>query len=132
MSCDLTAGTDYQSINLNLTFNAGVTEINVPITLLPDNFVEGNELFNTRLTIVTQGLGAMIENNMPIAPVEILDEDSKLCYVGVEGLLRCMYDYNELYSSLNKSYGILLPVIFQLLPYRRKSQLLLIQYMYMF
>ncbi len=79
MSCDHTEDVDYRPINLDLTFNADVTVIDVPITLLTDTILEGSELFNTRLSIPPpQDLNAMIENNMPIALVEILDEDSKL------------------------------------------------------
>ncbi len=77
----LTAGSDYEAINTVLTFNADTTVIDVPITLLVDNFVEGNELFNTRITIVTQDVSAMIENNMPVAAVEIVDDDSKLHFI---------------------------------------------------
>ncbi len=78
----LTAGSDYEAINTVLTFNASTTVIDVPIRLLVDNFVEGNELFNTRITILTQDVSAMVENNMPIAAVEIVDDDGKLlCYI---------------------------------------------------
>ncbi len=77
----LTAGSDYEAINTVLTFNASTTVIDVPITLLVDNFVEGNELFNTRITIITQDVSAMIENNMPVAAVEIVDDDSKLLFI---------------------------------------------------
>ena len=82
MWLSLTAGSDYEAINTVLTFNASTTVIDVPITLLVDNFVEGNELFNTRITILTQDVSAMVENNMPIAAVEIVDDDGKLlCYI---------------------------------------------------
>ncbi len=81
MSCDLIGGSDYEAINVDLTFNADTTVIDVPITLLVDNFVEGNELFNTRITIVMQDVSAMVENNMPIAAVEIVDDDSKLHFI---------------------------------------------------
>ena len=68
---------DYQPINQDLVFNADVTFIDVTINLVNDSIVELDELFNTRLTIVTQDLDAMIQNNMPLAPVEIVDDDRK-------------------------------------------------------
>ncbi len=62
---------------MDLTFTSEITFIDVPIDLVNDSLVELNELFNTRLTIVTQDLQAMIQNNMPLAPVEIVDDDGK-------------------------------------------------------
>ena len=51
------AGQDYVATSGSITFQPGQTVIYVPVTILSDNFVEGNETFNLNLTSGTIGVG---------------------------------------------------------------------------
>ena len=71
----LTAGDDYTAIDTELTFSESVTRIPFNATLLEDILVEGDEDFGVRLELIT--VGTNVEVNPAMAPVKILDDDSK-------------------------------------------------------
>ncbi len=70
------ADVDYVPVDTTLTFSEDVTTISFNVTLINDGFVEGDETFQMRLAIITQGANIMFfpADN---APVTILDDDSK-------------------------------------------------------
>jgi hypothetical protein len=74
-----TAGSDYQSVSSSLTFNPGVTSLNVNVPVIGDTLNEANESFTVNLSGATnaiiaknQGLGT-INNDDPLATLSIDD-----------------------------------------------------------
>ncbi|MBG89377.1 MAG: hypothetical protein CMO80_21120, partial [Verrucomicrobiales bacterium] len=71
------AGEDYVSQPGELTFNAGVTSQTIPVTLLNDQFVEGQEQFSIVLVFVTLGQANVNPAAMTFNMV-IDDDDSSI------------------------------------------------------
>ena len=71
----LIESSDYTPLNQLLTFNGMVTAIEVNVTLVDDGIVEGNEIFQGMLSVVTPG---NIVDVIPSVSVTILDDDRKL------------------------------------------------------
>ena len=76
----MSAGADYKSLAMELTFSRSVPRIDLNITIFDDNIVELPELFCGQLTAVTVGPNAPnVQLDPQTARISILDEnDSKL------------------------------------------------------
>ena len=72
----LIAPGDYLPVDELLTFSDSVTTIEVDVTLIDDDSLEGNEIFQGRLAISTSATVATV--NPFLADVTILDDDSKI------------------------------------------------------
>ena len=71
-----TAGVDYTPLDILLTFSSTSTRMSINVSLTPDQFVEGNEVFQGRLELNTTGSGAVIVPDT--AMITIIDDDRKL------------------------------------------------------
>ena len=71
----LIAGDDYTPLDILLTFSSTRTSMSINVSLTPDQFVEGDEVFQGRLALNTTGSRAII---FPAtALVTIIDDESK-------------------------------------------------------
>lgn len=70
------ANSDYRPLTTTLIFMTNVLSIDVNVTLIDDDLVEGDEKFRARLVIITSGLSAELFPR-DTANVTIIDDDSK-------------------------------------------------------
>ena len=93
------ASSDYTTVSMDLTFNAGSTNQTVMIPITGDTVVESTESFTVSLTTGDSALTL----NPSITTVTIEDDDSKLWYIreiGIGGQL------SDLGSGLVGIFGI--------------------------
>lgn len=69
------AGDDYQMLTRQLEFTSEVTSVNIPITLLDDNIVEGDESFAANIENMANTEDVML--NPATAVVTITDDDGE-------------------------------------------------------
>ncbi|HEY6228596.1 MAG TPA: Calx-beta domain-containing protein, partial [Verrucomicrobiae bacterium] len=69
-----TAGADYVALTNTVTFAVGESQRTIPITILPDLLVEGNEYLN--LTLSNPSPGALLRVGGDTARLTIVDDDS--------------------------------------------------------
>ncbi len=66
---------DYLPVNTILTFSASMRTVSFNVTLIDDDFVEGDETLRMRLEILT--IGNIEVSPSATAPVTIQDDDSE-------------------------------------------------------
>ncbi len=71
----LSAGEDYEELNLAVVFSPGVYQVCVNVSILEDDNVENDETFSIKLTSSDQAVVTDVDNAM-VTIVE--DNDSKL------------------------------------------------------
>ena len=69
-----TAGSDYTSTVMNLTFSSNVRRIVVRVPILQDSAIEGTEHFRASLSLV-QSNGINVDVSPDQATVDIIDDD---------------------------------------------------------
>ena len=78
-------GDDYHSVNTHLMFPPGSgngTALCVNVTIVDDDLIEGNEVFNVRLYYYYNDEGVGIGRTIQTSGVTIIDNDCKYCMRG--------------------------------------------------
>ena len=72
--CSATAGEDYESVNMTLTFTEATTSFAVVLEVLGDSVVEGDEVLVARIVVPEGENGVSLKSSR--AEITIIDDDS--------------------------------------------------------